>query len=169
MSSDKTSVVSFGESTSTSVLIVVEIDFNKHKDDDGNAQTSFGPLDPVYFIIHHAPEISIVRVQATDGGDVQRIGTVTRTKTVELSFDHPAHLVELGYNPAGGASAKWYGRSSNLYLTGRELQADLAPCLGDVSFPFVAVQYLHRPIGGLNLEPGEEFPTDIKVEYTVNE
>ncbi|MFT5728754.1 MAG: hypothetical protein ACI8PB_002910 [Desulforhopalus sp.] len=170
MSSEITSVVSFGESvSSSSALIVAEIDFDKHKDDDGNAQTTFLPGEAVYFLVHHDPTIKIVRVQSTDGGDVQRIGVVTRIKTVELSFDHPAHLLTLGYNPAGAASAKWYGRQSNLYLDGRDLQADLAPCLGDVSFPFVAVQYLHRPIDGLSLAAGESFPTDIKVEYTVDE
>jgi hypothetical protein len=165
-----TGIASFGgKSVATGAMIVAEIDGAMHLDGEGQERSAFLPGEPVYFLLHHDPEVKIVRIRTTDDGEVQRIGQVTRTRTQELSFDHPAHLIELAYRPSGQPTAKWYGRHSNLFLSGLSLQADLAPCLGEISYPIKATQYLHRPGSGLVLQPGEAFPVDLKIEYKLDE
>jgi hypothetical protein len=167
--SDKTvtGIARFGESSAASGSIVAEIDGAMHLDADGREKSSFLPGEAVFFLLHHDANVKIVRVRSTDDGDVQLIGKVTRSKSQEITFEHPAHLVDLSYRPGGQPTAKWYGRGSNLYLSGKSLQADLAPCLGDISYPIVATQYLHRPTSAIVLQPGEEFPVDIIIEYRV--
>lgn len=164
-----TGIASFGADVSdaaTAGLIVAEIDDTMHLDADGQPQTVFLPGESIYFLLHYGATIQLVRVRDTDGGDIQRIGAVTRTRTQQITFEHPAHLVPLPHQPSGQPRAdKWYGRSSNLHLDGLELSADLAPCLGDISYEIAAVQYCHKPLAGLTLAPGEEFPVDIVIEY----
>jgi hypothetical protein len=162
-----TGIARFGESSAALGAISAEIDGAMHLDDDGNERTAFLPGEAVFFILHHDANVKIVRLRATDGGDVQLIGPVVRSRMEQITFEHPAHLVDLPHKPNGQPTAKWYGRSSNLYLSGQTLQADLAPCLGDISYKISATQFLHRPISGITLQPGEEFPVDIVIEYRV--
>lgn len=170
--SDKTvtGIGRFGESSAAaSGSIVPEIDGVMHLDADGREKSSFLPGEAVFFLLPHDANVRIIRVRATDDGDVQLVGPVTRTRAQQITFEHPAHLVELSYRPSGQPTAKWYGRGSNLYLSGKTLQADMAPCLGDISYPIVATQYLHRPMSAIVLLPGEEFPVDIIIEYRVED
>ena len=163
-----TAIASFGGSSGVSGSIIAEIDGEMHLDKDGNERSSFLPGESVYFYLHYDSNVRIIRVRSTDGGDVQRIGSIIRQKTQQITFEHPAHLVDLQYQPKNKPTAiKWYGRASNLFLTGRTLQADLAPCLGDITYQIAAVQYLHRPPLGLTLDAGETFPNDIVIEYEV--
>jgi len=161
-----TRVLNFGEEIAGSgALIVAEIDVDKHQDDDGNAKSSFLPGEEVFVLIHHDPDIRIVRVQDTGKGDLLRIGRVTRSRTEEMTFTHPADKQELPHIPFGGVSASWYGRSSMLVLVGRQLQASSCPCLGDISYNFSAVQYKYRLPAGVSLAVGEQYPVDLVVEY----
>lgn len=161
-----TTIVTFGgAAAASSGLIVAEIDGAMHLDAEGNERSSFLPGEEVSFLLHYDPaKVRIVRLRATDDGDIQQIGQVTRTRKEQLTWQHPAHLIDLRYLPSGGLSAAWYGRSSNLYRTGRSVQADLAPCLGDISYPVAFTQYSHRPAVA-EIADGEEYPTDIIVEY----
>lgn len=170
--SDVTEIVSFGDgSSAVSSAVVVELDSDMHLDGEGNVITEFGPEDEVYFLVPHRPGITIKALRSTDDSDIQRIGEVTRTRSQQITFEHPAHLVQLSYFPAGQPSGEWHGRSSNLVLhddsggKSKYLQADLAPCLGDISYSITATQFLSRPPAGLSLLAGEEWLTDIVVEY----
>ncbi len=161
-----TRVLSFGEAAAGSgALIVAEIDEDKHLDDDGNVESSFLPETEVFVLIHHDPEIKIVRVRDTGEGDLQRIGTVTRSRTEEMTFTHTEDKQDLPHNPNGVPSASWYGRSSSLVLDGRQLRAVSCPCLGEVTYSFTAVQYRYRLPGSVDLAVGEQFPVDLVVEY----
>lgn len=161
-----TNIISFGGAVAAaSGLIVAEIDGAMHLDGDGNERSSFLPGEPVYFLLHYdASKVRIIRLRSTDDGDVRRIGQVTRERLEQITWQHPAHLIDLRYLPAGSLSAKWYGRGSNLYRNVRQVQADLAPCLGDISYPVQFVQYLHVPAVA-EIPDGEEFPADIIIEY----
>jgi len=164
MSDTLTSVYTFGQGNSSDSLHT-EIDGQMHLDAEGEERSSFAPGDVVYFLLHYDPaKIRVLGLRATDDGDIQLVGPVVRTRKEELSFQHPAHLLDLGYIPAGALSAEWFGRSSNLFLDGRQVQADLAPCLGEVSYPVNFVQYSHRPAVAA-ITDGEDFPTDIVIEY----
>ena len=161
-----TSIIAFGGAVSAaSGLIVAEIDGAMHLDAEGKERSSFLPGEPVYFLLHYdETKIKIIRLRPTDDGDVQYIGRVTRTRVEQLTWQHPAHLIDLLYLPSDQLSEKWYGRGSNLYRTGQQVQADMAPCLGDISYPVKFSQYLHRP-AVVEIADGEEYPVDIIVEY----
>jgi len=163
-----TAIASFGDQASGSALIVAEIDSQVHQDADGNVKSVFLPGDEVFFLLHYDASVAIVRVLATDGGDVQRIGQVTRSNTLESTFQHPADLVDLPHRPNGQPDVKWFGRSGSLLLSGRSLRTDAAPCLGEISYNFTAMQYRHRLVNGIVLQPGEAFPVDVVVEYRVD-
>lgn len=169
MPTDVTDIVQYGGDVSASSSgIQVELDEDMHRDSEGNVVTEFGPEDEVYFLVIPPPNVTVKGVKTTDGSDVQRIGTITRTRTQEMTFHNPNHLVDLFYYPAGGLSPKWFGRSSTLQLTGaqsKQVKADNAPCLGLISYSVNAIQYLNRPISSLSLSPGEEWPADMIIEY----
>lgn len=163
-----TAIARFGQkSVEGNSLIVAEIDGYMHLDGDGQERHVFLPGEEVFFLLHLDPDVKIIRIKATDDGDVGQVGMVTRTRTQQLSFDNPNHAITLPYRPSGPLDAKWYGRSSSLLLSGLSVKASSAPCLGDVSFPITAMQYVHRPLNGVVLVPGETFPVDLKIEYTV--
>lgn len=161
-----TNIIKFGDSGGgDSGLITAEIDGFMHLDAKGEERSSFSPGESVYFIIHYDPaKVKIISLQATDGGDVRRIGDVTRERTEQLTFQHPAHLIDLSYMPKADPEVTWYGRSSNIYRSGCQLQADLAPCLGDLVYEVEFVQYLHKPAID-EIADGEEYPTDVIIEY----
>ena len=161
-----TTVISFGGSSdSGSGAISAEIDGAMHLDAEGNERSQFLPGEEVYFLLHYDPaKVRVIRLRATDNGDVQRIGQVSREREEQITFLHPADLHSLGYQPEGGLLTKWYGRSSNIYLQGGQYHADLAPCLGDIKYSVRFEQYLHKP-ATVQIPDGEEFPTDIIIEY----
>jgi len=161
-----TNIIKFGEVVAASSgLIIPEIDGFMHLDATGEERSSFLPGEQVYFLLHYDPaKVKIISLQATDGGDVRRIGKVTRERTEQLTFQHPAHLLDMRYTPTTDPEATWYGRGSNLYRSGRRLQADLAPCLGDLVYDVEFIQYLHKPAVD-DIADGEEYPTDIIIEY----
>lgn len=163
-----TAIGSFGASasgSSVSALLRIEIDAEMHTDADGNEIRTFLPGDEVYLLVHHDSRARIINLRDTAGGDLQRIGQVSRGKNEQITFQHPAHENELQYQPAGTPSADWYGRSSGLRLNGRTLTAANAPCLGDISYAISAVQYLYRPSSLVTCGIGEEFPVDVIVEW----
>lgn len=161
-----TRVLSFGEDTAGSgTLIVAEIDVDMHLDDEGNAKSSFLPGEEVFALIHHDPEIKIIRVSDTAGGDLQRIGLVTRVRTQQMTFTHAEDKEELPHIPNTVPTASWYGRSSGLALDGRQLQAAGAPCLGEITYSFAAEQYKYRLPVGIEVAVGEQFPVDLVIEY----
>jgi hypothetical protein len=165
MSDNITRVLSFGEDVSgTSGLIKAEIDVDMHLDGDGKAKSSFLPNEEVFVLVHHDPDIKIVRVRDTADGDLQLIGSVTRSRTQEPSFTNPDDKHELPHIPKGMPTAKWYGRNSELSLSGRSLQAVWAPCLGDITYNFVAMQYKYRLPVAITVVIGDPFPVDLVVE-----
>jgi len=168
MSDKPSAVITFGGGTGGSVnaLLRVELDEAMHLDSDGEAISTFSPGDPVYLLVHHDNHARVVRVRDdTANGDLQLIGVVTRTKTEEITFTHAADEHELQYQPSGQPSARWYGRQGVLSLSGRTLKASGTPCLGEISYPISAVQYLYRPSSLVTCLPGEQFPVDVVVEW----
>lgn len=161
----KTVIGSFGQAAAAGGSIVLEIDAAMHLDSEGNERSDFLPGEGVYFLIHHRSSITIKKVRATDGGDVQKIGKVTRDAEQEVSFTHPAMTGQLGHLPRGSVTASWYGRTSPLKREGQDISASGAPCLGKLSYRYEAVQYLHRPPAGVSLDADGQWLSDIVVEY----
>lgn len=164
--SDETRVVRLGETVSGDepVLWDLNVDHEKHPDGNGGARTSFSKGDDIYLLAHHASEIKIVRLVDTTGGDLLRLGEVTRTGTVRLSWASDDDIKDLPHLPSGPVKAKWYGRAGVLEPDGRSLTATGTPCLADVSYPYKAVQYRFRPSADISVIPGEQFPLEVWAE-----
>ena len=163
-----TKVVRIGEeSGSSSALFVVELDEAMHLGADGNVVRSFLPGEQVFVLLHHDPVVRVVRVADTANGDLQRLGTVSRSRTVQVVFPAADDAQDLPHNPDGLPSVVWYGRSSQLQLAGRALRAPGAPCLGDVTYVFTASQYRYRLPAGVTLAKGERFPVSLVIEVEV--
>lgn len=156
---DLTLIASFGEAVADSGSVVMEIDEVKHKDADGNMPSEFPPLTEVFFLVHHDPaETKIVSVKATDGGDIQRIGEVTRTKTQRLTFASD-EAVQLSHLPSGTVTVtKLYGKTGTTFKReGRALTPSAWPCLAEVSYPVRMIQYKHRIVSGYVLDGDDKF------------
>ena len=167
MSDTQTLVLPFGQMVETSSgLLLAEIDGQIHKDDQGNQISRFPANSEINFLIHHDPQITIVRVNDTAGGDVVRIGSVIRSGSQQnVTFSHGLAEITLSHIPNGLPSAKWYGRGSVLALKdGNKIVAPAAPCLGDLSYQYNAIQYRYRP-PEMSLALNEEFPVDLVIEY----
>lgn len=166
MALDVTGIASFGVQVATAAgLIIVEVDDRSHPDGSGGVKSVFEPGEAVYFLVHHGPDIEIVSVKCADYGDVQRIGEVVRTREEEIFFADLGTTKELGYYPSSSPSVSWYGRGARVLRAGREVRPSAqAPCLGVVSYPIRATQYLHRP-QSLSLAVGESWITGISVAY----
>lgn len=168
MSDKPSAIITFGGGTggNVSAMIRVEIDEAMHLDEEGRAISTFLPGEPVYLLVHHDSHARVVRVRDdTADGDLQLIGQVTRIKTEEITFTHAADEHDLQYQPSGQPSARWYGRQGSLSLSGRTLKASGVPCLGEISYPISATQYLYRPSSLISCLPGEQFPVDVVVEW----
>ncbi|SDP69872.1 hypothetical protein [Desulforhopalus singaporensis] len=165
--SETTIIVPFGDGVAgDSGFIRAEIDASKHADSNGNLPSEFAPGTEVFFWLHYnAAEIKINCVAATDGGDIQRIGEVTRIKEQQITFAD-TEPVELSYWPKSDPTVtKWYGRTSALTLNGKQLAATSAPCLADISYPIRAAQYKHRLVSGVSLSAGDKFYTAAIIDY----
>ena len=154
-----------GGSSSSSALFMAELDETMNLDEEGKAKSQFAPGEPAWFLLHHAANVRVIRLRDTAEGDIQLIGPVSRTREQQITFQPPGHEVELSYQPSGTPSAVWYGRSSGLVLSGRKLKADAAPCLGDISYPIAATQFLYRPPPGMTIEADEDYPIDVVIEW----
>ncbi len=164
---NQTIVLTFGKAVQTaSGLLLAEIDALMHRDSDGGRITRFEPGTNVFFLLHHDPAIRIVRVDDTGGGNVYRLGEVTRTGMQKgVTFTHPQAQIMLQHIPSGPPSASWYGESSTLVVRKRQaISAPSAPCLGDISYQYRAWQYRYVP-PAMNLSVDQEFPVDIIIEY----
>lgn len=167
MAKTDTLILSFGVAVQTaSGLMLVEIDPLVHKDADGNQMARFPQNVEVFFILHHDPRISIVRVNDTADGNVTRIAEVTRGGSQEnVTFTHGAAEKSLSHIPIRLPSVSWYGRGSGLVLKNKNIVvATGAPCLGDLTYQYRATQYRYRP-PEMSLALGEEFPVDMVIEY----
>lgn len=160
-----TRILPFGSAAESSSLFMVSVDPAAHADEKGNVPSSFLPGTAVSLIVHHDSDLQIKRLLDSGGGDLQRIGKVTRSNTVEVQFMAADESVSLPHTPLGTVVASWFGRESGLSGVGRELQAAVGPCIGKVSYQYEAVQYTYRPTGGLELVGDEQFPVLIVAEY----
>lgn len=168
MSDKPSAVIPFGGGTGAAATSAprFEIDEAMHLDEEGKAISTFLPGEPVYLLLNHDSRVRVIRVRDdTANGDLQMIGNVTRIKTEEISFTHAADEHDLQYHPSLQPSARWYGRQGVLSLSGRTLKASGAPCLGEVSYPISATQYLYRPSSLVTCLPGEQFPVDVVAEW----
>lgn len=161
-----TTIISFGNAAAeSSGAIIGEIDGYMHLDADGNERSQFNPGEAVYCILHYDPaKVKIISMRPTDGGDVQYIGQVIRSRDEQQTFQHPGHAIDLRYNPGSNIAARWYGRTSDLVRSGKQLTAPGAPCLGKLTYQVQFEQYLHKP-APVTIQDGEEYPTDIIIEY----
>lgn len=163
---DLTTIASFGEEVSSSASIQAEIDPDKMADSDGNLPSEFLPGTEVFFLVHYdSSKVVIKNILSTDGGDIQRVASVTRTKEQRLTFES-SEPVSLSYIPSGSITVKkWYGRTSGLTREGQQVTADSPPCLADISYPIAAIQYKHRIVSGYTLNDEDKFYTAAVIEY----
>jgi len=161
-----TRVLHFGDPVtgSSGGLLVPEIDPVMHPSDNGEAERTFVKGTEIYFLIHHGPEIAIVRVTDTAGGDVLRIGQVSRTNTMRLSWAHGDETQELTHLPSAMPTALWYGRTGTLLRDGRTLRIIGAPALADISYLYQAIQYRFRLEEDIAIPADGEWPFELIIE-----
>ena len=161
-----TRVIHLGETVSgaSGALMVVEVDPVKHPDGNGGVVRSFLPGEDVYLLIHHDPEIAVVRVMDTAGGDLLRVGSVFRNNTERLSWAHADDVKDLLHNPATQPAPSWFGRIGLISRDGRSLRITGAPAMADVSYSYQAIQYRYRLPAEVELGADETFPVELIIE-----
>jgi hypothetical protein len=161
MSGGPTIVVKFGDDVSSNALFVVELDEEMNRDGQGEVKSQFYPGDQVWLLMHYDSNLVIKDVRTTSG-DIVRQGTVTRSHTEETLFADADTPVELPHNPYGGLGASWFGRSSALSVSGRQVTAESTPCIGNVTHSFLAELWMYTP-PPLSLVADQEYPAAIVV------
>lgn len=167
MSGGPTIVVKFGESVSSADqnLFVVELDDELNTETvDGKQQVKnqFYPGDEIYFLMHYDHAKLVVKAIKTTDGQVVVMGQVCRSKTNEMLFEAPDEPLELQHTPSSGLSAEWYGRTSVLTRSGRSVTAASTPCIGDLTYTYMATSCKLVP-PALTLAVDEEYPIAIVI------
>ena len=164
MSGGPTIVVQFGESVAAAdqAGFVVELDDLLNVDAEGEVKTQFHPGDLIHFLMHYDhSKMRVTAIKATSG-DVVVLGEVGRDNTVEELFVAAAEPVTLPHVPSGSVTAAWYGRTSILSRDGAALTAAAVPCLGDISYSYIATSCRLVP-PPLTLAADEEYPIAVVI------
>jgi hypothetical protein len=125
-------------------------------------KSQFNPGDQVFLLLHydHA-RLRVSDIKAT-AGQVYTQGEVSRPATDEVLFVTAGEPQQLSHNPAGTLAVSWYGRSAILSRAGRNVSANAAPCLGNVSYSYQATscKYIPPP---MTLGDDDSYPVAIVV------
>lgn len=125
-------------------------------------KSQFNPGDEAYFLAHFdADKLRIADIQATAGTVINQ-GHVTRSVTDELLFTARGEALTLSHIPAGYLESTWFGRSANLDRNGMQVTADVAPCLGNVTYDFSAMSFKYVP-PPMTLSDKESYPVAIVI------
>jgi len=125
-------------------------------------KSQFNPGDSVFMLLHYDhSRLRIVDIKAT-AGQVIMYGEVSRYITEEVLFVTAGELHQLSRNPSSDLAASWFGRTAALTRDGRNISANAAPCLGNVSYSYQATscRYIPPP---MVLGEGEDYPVAIVV------
>jgi len=125
-------------------------------------KSQFYPGDLIYFILHYDHSRLRVSDIRTTIGQVVVQGEVSRAVTDELLFVTAGESQQLSHNPAGAIAAAWFGRSAALSREGRNVSANAAPCLGNISYTFQATSCRYVP-PPMTLADGEDYPVAIVI------
>lgn len=162
--SNQTIRIRFGESVADDKrFFVADWDDELNIDSAGEVKSQFVSGDTAHFYMHYnSAELRISSIKSTTG-EVFRNGSGTRQKTDKSTlFESPTTPVELSHL-ASGVSAVWYGRSSSLSPSGRQVKAASCPCIGDISFSF-ACELASLALPEVTLAADEEYPFAIVIE-----
>lgn len=165
--SGPTIVVSFGEAVSSDALFVVELDDTLNMDGEGNVKTSFFPGDNVYFLMHYDANLAIKSIETTSGM-VDRQGSVVRQNLMEIFFQSTDDEHDLPHNPSSHPTGTFDGRQSVLTRKGRKVKAVSTPCIGDISYSYVADLAMYIP-PAITLEEDEQYMVGIVINVDVKE
>lgn len=162
--SNQTIRIRFGESVAEDQkFFVAEWDDELNVDSTGEVKSQFESGDNAHLYMHYnSAELAITSIKSTTG-EVFRNGSSSRTKTDNATlFESPSTPVELSHR-ASGVSAVWYGRSSVLDLSGRQLTAASCPCIGDITYSFPC-ELATLVLPGVTLAADQEFPFAVVIE-----
>jgi hypothetical protein len=125
-------------------------------------KSQFVPGDQVFFLMHYDhSRLRITDIKATSGQVVVQ-GEVSRSTTDEVLFTAAGELLQLSHIPVGGVSASWFGRSAAISRDGRNVSANAAPCLGNVSYVYQATSCRFVP-PPMTLSDDDSYPVAIVV------
>jgi hypothetical protein len=168
MSGGPTIVVKFGEGVAAAdqAGFVVELDDVLNLDAAGEVKSQFYPGDLIHFLMHydHA-KMTVTAIKATSG-EVVVLGEVSRANTVEELFVAADEPETLPHTPSGTVTPVWYGRTSTLERDGAALTAASVPCLGDISYNYLATSCRLVP-PPLTLAADQEYPIAVVIYVEV--
>lgn len=164
----KTVVLNFGDDVGeSSGSISLAID-PRHKDSDGNYPSSYLPGTTVYFLIYHEDDTEVVSAAATDGGEVELLGTSTATVELDQQVFPSAEAIDLSVPPIGNVSAStFYGRTATLTtdIEAGTVKANRYPVMADITYNARATKARDTFASGLSISAGESLPVAIVVTY----
>lgn len=125
-------------------------------------KSQFNPGDQVFLLLHYDhSRLRVTDIKAT-AGQVVMEGAVSRTATDEVLFTAAGELLQLSHIPAGAMAVSWFGRSAAITRDGRNISANDAPCLGNVSYAYQATSCRYVP-PPMVLGEDESYPVAIVV------
>jgi hypothetical protein len=159
MSIAATLIVQFGSSADNGDLVVMELDDSRNLDANGEVKSSFAPGDAVYFLLHHAPTLTLGSMVAT-AGYIVPMGTARFERVVDQQLFVNTEPISVTHLPAGGVGVSWYGRESATTQSTNQLTATDPPAIGVLTYQFDALLYrLQTP--GVVLADNETFPVAV--------
>jgi len=138
-----TIVVQFGDAVASGASIIVEPDDTLNVNADKSVKSEFAPGDPFFFLAQHDDTVRIT-ASLCSSGSLSYLGMVGRAKSQQQVFIDK-NPVELPTRPSGGISAKWYGRSPGLTISGKSVSADQFPAIGELSWSAAMHSYKLTP------------------------
>jgi hypothetical protein len=112
MTTQATIIASFGEEAAAeNYHVVIELDDQLNKDSDGDVKTTFNPGNEVYFLVQHDSRVRINSIKSSKG-QVQALGSVTRTRTKNILFAEAGEEQQFGY--LGSSSVEWLGNTAGI-------------------------------------------------------
>lgn len=158
-------VVIFGDNGSAGDggIQVVWDDF-ANVDESGEPINQYYPGDSRFLLVIVPAGIELVEVKPTDG-TLQNMGPVSRSQVDRVLFDLPDKLIDLSRQPAGGVSPTWYGNTATETIEGKQIKANAAPCLADITYSYAAQQYqlTAPPTLAIGPEDDDDWPIGVVV------
>lgn len=125
-------------------------------------KSQFTPGDQVHLLLHYDhSRLRISDIKAT-AGQIVIAGEVSRTATDEVLFTAAGEPLQLSHIPAGALAVSWFGRSAGITRDGRNVSANAAPCLGNISYAYQATSCRFVP-PPMTLGADDEYPVAIVV------